>query len=148
MNAGVLQAGYNPGYQFSWENGSTDSIRIINQPGNYIATVSNYCYTYSDTATIGNKVCDQLRRSSQRPAAADVRHGHRRAHCCIPLRAFRTRSRKAASGQNPGLSVAQSRFPVPRRPLHPDDRRLGARRAECGARPQARGLPQERFQPR
>jgi hypothetical protein len=58
MNAGVLQAGYNPSYQFSWENGSTDSIRIINQPGNYIATVSNYCYTYSDTATIGNKVCD------------------------------------------------------------------------------------------
>jgi subtilisin-like proprotein convertase family protein len=58
INAGVMQPGYSPSFQFSWENGSTDSIRIVNQPGNYIATISNYCYVYSDTATIGNKVCE------------------------------------------------------------------------------------------
>lgn len=58
VNSGPLQAGYNPPYTMTWENGSTDSIRIVNQPGNYIATISNYCYSYSDTATIGNKVCE------------------------------------------------------------------------------------------
>ncbi|MFM7661682.1 MAG: gliding motility-associated C-terminal domain-containing protein [Bacteroidota bacterium] len=58
VNTGPLQSGYNPPFYLIWENGSTDSIRIINQPGNYIATISNDCYTYSDTATIGNYVCE------------------------------------------------------------------------------------------
>ena len=58
VNSGPLQAGYNPPYTMTWEDGSTDSIRIVNQPGNYIATISNICYSYSDTATIGNKVCE------------------------------------------------------------------------------------------
>lgn len=58
VNSGPLQSGYNPPYILTWEDGSTDSIRIVNQPGNYIATISNYCYSYSDTATIGNKICE------------------------------------------------------------------------------------------
>jgi hypothetical protein len=58
VNSGIMQAGYNPMYFLEWENGSTDSIRIVNQPGNYIAYLSNWCYTVSDTATIGNKVCE------------------------------------------------------------------------------------------
>jgi hypothetical protein len=58
VNSGPLQAGYNPSYTLTWEDGSTDSIRVVNQPGNYIATISNYCYSYSDTATIENKICE------------------------------------------------------------------------------------------
>ncbi len=58
VNSGTLQAGYNPLYFFMWDNGTTDSIRIVNQPGNYVASLSNVCYTVSDTATIGDKVCE------------------------------------------------------------------------------------------
>lgn len=58
VNSGTLQAGYNPLYFFMWDNGTTDSIRIVNQPGNYVASISNVCYTVSDTATIGDKVCE------------------------------------------------------------------------------------------
>jgi hypothetical protein len=58
VNSGPLQAGYNPVTTLIWEDGSTDSIRIVNQPGNYIAFLSNYCATVSDTATIGNKICE------------------------------------------------------------------------------------------
>jgi hypothetical protein len=58
VNSGLIQPGYTPSTSFIWENGSTDSIRIVNQPGNYIAYFSNYCSTVSDTATIGNKICE------------------------------------------------------------------------------------------
>ena len=58
VNSGPLQAGYNPLFSLIWEDGSTDSIRIVSQPGNYIAYLSNYCSTVSDTATIENKICE------------------------------------------------------------------------------------------
>src|SRR3990167_4006978 len=43
---------------YSWNTGeSCPSITVLS-PGDYIVTTSNECYTHSDTATIGNKVCD------------------------------------------------------------------------------------------
>jgi len=41
-----------------WSTGATTSSIIVDQPGDYIVTVENICYTYSDTATIGTKVCE------------------------------------------------------------------------------------------
>lgn len=43
---------------FVWNNGGTGPSITVTEPGNYIVTASNQCYTYQDTATIGNKVCD------------------------------------------------------------------------------------------
>lgn len=42
---------------FIWNTGQTGPSITINEEGNYIVTASNECYSYSDTATIGNKVC-------------------------------------------------------------------------------------------
>jgi hypothetical protein len=41
-----------------WSDGSTEEPRIITNVGNYVFTVANACYSYSDTATIGFKPCD------------------------------------------------------------------------------------------
>jgi hypothetical protein len=42
---------------FIWNTGETGSTLTINQAGEYIVTASNECYSYSDTATIGDKIC-------------------------------------------------------------------------------------------
>ena len=54
----TLQSIYNPITMGAWQDGSTDDPRLISAVGNYIYTISNACYTYSDTATIGFKPCD------------------------------------------------------------------------------------------
>jgi len=54
----TLQSTYNPITLGSWQDGNTDDPRVISAVGNYIYTISNACYTYSDTATIGFKPCD------------------------------------------------------------------------------------------
>lgn len=54
----TLQSAYNPLTLGSWQDGNTDDPRVISAVGNYIYTISNACYTYSDTATIGFKPCD------------------------------------------------------------------------------------------
>jgi CHU_C Type IX secretion signal domain len=54
----TLQGAYNPITLGSWQDGNTDDPRVISAVGNYIYTISNECYTYSDTATIGFKPCD------------------------------------------------------------------------------------------
>jgi hypothetical protein len=43
---------------FLWNTGATGSFIEITQPGEYIVTASNSCYSYIDTATIGTYVCD------------------------------------------------------------------------------------------
>ena len=54
----TLQSNYNPQTLGAWLDGNTDDPRMISAVGNYIYTISNACYTYSDTATIGFKPCD------------------------------------------------------------------------------------------
>lgn len=43
---------------YLWNTGATGSSIVVNEPGDYIITVSNICHSYTDTATIGTKVCD------------------------------------------------------------------------------------------
>ncbi len=54
----TLQGAYTPITLGSWQDGNTNDPRVISAVGNYIYTISNACYTYSDTATIGFKPCD------------------------------------------------------------------------------------------
>jgi hypothetical protein len=54
----TLQGAYTPITLGSWQDGNTDDPRVISAVGNYIYTISNACFTYSDTATIGFKPCD------------------------------------------------------------------------------------------
>lgn len=56
----TLQSNYNPMVVGAWQDGNTDLPRVISAIGNYIYTVSNACYTFSDTATIGFKPCDVI----------------------------------------------------------------------------------------
>lgn len=43
---------------YTWSTGESGPSIAVASPGSYIVTVSNECYSYSDTATIGTKVCD------------------------------------------------------------------------------------------
>ncbi|MEN9398973.1 MAG: hypothetical protein RL632_74, partial [Bacteroidota bacterium] len=43
---------------FVWNTGATGPSITITEPGEYIVTASNICHTYTDTATIGVKICD------------------------------------------------------------------------------------------
>ena len=54
----TLQADYTPIQIGLWNVPNASTPLIISQPGNYIYTLSNECYTVSDTATIGFKPCD------------------------------------------------------------------------------------------
>ena len=56
----TLQGSYNPVTLGAWLDGNTDDPRVINAVGNYIYTISNACYTFTDTATIGFKPCDVI----------------------------------------------------------------------------------------
>lgn len=42
---------------YVWSTGATTPNIEVSEPGNYIVTGSNECYTITDTATIGNKIC-------------------------------------------------------------------------------------------
>ena len=42
---------------YVWSTGATSPNIEVSEPGNYIVTGSNECYTITDTATIGNKLC-------------------------------------------------------------------------------------------
>jgi gliding motility-associated-like protein len=46
--------------QYVWSTGETGTQINVSSPGDYVVTVSNECYSYSATATIGSKVCDIL----------------------------------------------------------------------------------------
>jgi hypothetical protein len=54
----TLQADYTPIQIGLWNVPNASTPLTISQPGNYIYTLSNECYTVSDTATIGFKPCD------------------------------------------------------------------------------------------
>ncbi len=54
----TLQSNYNPVSLGYWADGNTDNPRVISAVGDYIYTITNSCYSYSDTATIGFKPCD------------------------------------------------------------------------------------------
>ena len=55
----VINAQQNPSIlNYTWNTGESGPAIAVASPGDYIVTVTNECYTYSDTATIGNKVCD------------------------------------------------------------------------------------------
>jgi hypothetical protein len=54
----TLQANYTPIQLGLWNLPNATTPLIISQPGNYIYTLSNQCYSVSDTATIGFKPCD------------------------------------------------------------------------------------------
>lgn len=43
---------------FVWNTGATGPSITITEPGEYIVTATNICHTYTDTATIGVKICD------------------------------------------------------------------------------------------
>jgi hypothetical protein len=58
LSAWTLQPSYVPSISAMWSDGSTEEPRIITNVGNYVFTVANACYSYSDTATIGFKPCD------------------------------------------------------------------------------------------
>ncbi|MFZ9613381.1 MAG: nidogen-like domain-containing protein [Crocinitomicaceae bacterium] len=57
-NVWTLQANYVPTQLGLWNLPNATTPLIVGQPGNYIYTLSNECYTVSDTATIGLKPCD------------------------------------------------------------------------------------------
>ncbi len=44
--------------KFSWNTGSTDTLINISEIGTYYVTVSNECFSYTDSAIITNKICD------------------------------------------------------------------------------------------
>lgn len=46
------------GNSYVWSTGETGSSITVTEPGNYIVTASNVCYSWSDTATISEIVCD------------------------------------------------------------------------------------------
>jgi hypothetical protein len=54
----TLQSIYNPTILGSWADGQTVLPRVVSAAGTYIYTISNACYSYTDTATIGYKPCD------------------------------------------------------------------------------------------
>jgi len=55
----TLYANENPSVNnFVWSTGETGPTITVSLPGDYIVTASNACHSYSDTATIGNMVCD------------------------------------------------------------------------------------------
>jgi subtilisin-like proprotein convertase family protein len=57
----VINASENPNIiNYSWNTGELGQSITVLSPGDYIVTATNECYTHSDTATIGNKVCDIL----------------------------------------------------------------------------------------
>ncbi len=43
---------------YLWNTGATGTSIDITEPGQYIVTIENQCYTYSDTANVGSKICD------------------------------------------------------------------------------------------
>lgn len=43
---------------YLWTDGSTGSFMTVTQPGEYSVTVTNQCNSYTETVTIGEKVCD------------------------------------------------------------------------------------------
>lgn len=43
---------------YSWNTGATGSSIMVNQPGQYVLTVSNECHSYSDSAYVDFYVCD------------------------------------------------------------------------------------------
>ena len=43
---------------YSWNTGATTPSIPVTEAGNYVITISNPCYTYSDTATITYHACD------------------------------------------------------------------------------------------
>ena len=57
-NVWTLQANYLPTQIGIWNIANATTPLIVSQPGNYVYTLSNECYSVSDTATIGFKPCD------------------------------------------------------------------------------------------
>jgi hypothetical protein len=57
-NVWTLQANYVPTQSGIWNIPNATTPLIVSQPGNYIYTLSNECYSVSDTSTIGFKPCD------------------------------------------------------------------------------------------
>lgn len=57
-NVWTLQANYVPTQLGIWNIPNATTPLIVSQPGNYIYTLSNECYSVSDTSTIGFKPCD------------------------------------------------------------------------------------------
>lgn len=57
-NVWTLQANYVPTQIGIWNIPNATTPLIVSQPGNYIYTLSNECYSVSDTSTIGFKPCD------------------------------------------------------------------------------------------
>jgi len=55
----VVNASTQPGIlYYNWSTGETGPSITISNPGDYIVIASNECHSHTDTATIGNKVCD------------------------------------------------------------------------------------------
>lgn len=48
----VILSGPPAMYSYEWDDGSTDSIRIIKEAGTYFLTVNNGCYSHTDSITI------------------------------------------------------------------------------------------------
>ncbi len=57
-NVPPVQNSYSNPINLIWDDGSLDPLRVINTAGDYIVTISNECYSKSDTTTITLKPCD------------------------------------------------------------------------------------------
>ncbi|MDG1840966.1 MAG: gliding motility-associated C-terminal domain-containing protein [Crocinitomicaceae bacterium] len=58
-SSATIYAQQNPTSQnFIWSTGETGPQIVVSDTGNYLVSISNYCYTYTDTSTVENKICD------------------------------------------------------------------------------------------
>lgn len=57
-NITPTELNYSPTYNFSWNDGYTNTTRPVNAAGIYGATVSNECYTKTATSTVTLEPCD------------------------------------------------------------------------------------------
>ena len=58
LSAWTLQSNYVPDIVAQWTDGNTEDPRLVSAVGDYVYTISNACYSYSDVGTIGFKPCD------------------------------------------------------------------------------------------
>jgi len=87
----VVNASTQPGIlNYNWSTGETGPSITISNPGDYIVIASNQCHFHTDTATIGNKVCDievpnimVLSSTNGNNAFYVVQSGVKEFHCTI-----------------------------------------------------------------
>ncbi len=73
-----LTPAYSPSYQYTWQDGTRDSVFYVNQPGTYHVTINNSCGVFRDTIQISEDLPANLNlgadvvRCSSGPATLDA----------------------------------------------------------------------------